>query len=322
MGLVALAPARAGHAQHAQHAETSPVVAKVGAVTITAADLERRLAAVPGFQLRTFGATPAEIKRVFLEHVMVRDALLAQAAEDRGLEHRTDVRERIHTVLRGAMLGRLRADTAPVDEDEVKAYYEKNAAKFHTPERYALWLIATRKREEAAALLTELHKDPSPKRWQELARAQSIDGPTAMRGGNLGFVNADGTTPEPGLKVSRAVIDAVEKLHDAEMSPDPVKDGERWVIVWRRQTMKSVERPVETETGSIKQMILYMRTQAKVKETLAALRKEHLGEHNPDLLDLFDVTPQGELTQVRRPGALPTGRHAPANPVPAPGSLR
>ena len=86
--------------------------------------------------------------------------------------------------------------------------------------------------------------------------------------------------------------------------------------------MKSVDRPVELEAGSIKQMLLHMRMDGEVKDTLARLRKQYLGEHNPDLLNMFDVTPQGELTPVRRPGSLPAGKRLFANPVPMPGTMR
>jgi peptidyl-prolyl cis-trans isomerase C len=301
------------------------VVAKVGAVTITAAELERRLALVPPFQLRTFGATPAEIKRAFLEKVLVREALLSQGAEGRQLASREDVEERLRGVLRSALLARIRAEVnaaAPIDDGEIKAYYEKNAAKFRSPERYTLWLIATRQREEAAEVIAELKKDPSPKHWSELCRARSIDGATAMRGGNLGLVSPDGTTSEPGLKVSPAVVAATEQLKDTEISPEPVKDGDRWVVLWRKQTMKAVERTIDQEAGPIKQMLLHARTDAKIKAAIAALRRDHLTEYAPDLVDLFEVGSQGDLTPVRRPGALPSGKRLPVNPVPAPGSLR
>ncbi len=56
-----------------------------------------------------------------------------------------------------------------------------------------------------------------------------------MRGGNLGFVSPDGTTPEPGIEGERAVLDAVAKLKDTQIGPEPVNDGNRWVVVWRRQ---------------------------------------------------------------------------------------
>ncbi len=321
-GLGLLAVAAEGRAPRA---DTSPVVARVGAMTITAADLERRLAALPVFQLRTFGATPAAARRAFLERVMVRDALLAQGGAEHGIADREDVQERIRGTLRNEILAHLRAEVArlnPVDDAEAKAYYEKNISKFRSPERRALWLIATKTEGDARAVIEDLHKDSSPKHWGELARAKSTDPGSAMRGGNLGFVAPDGTTPEPGLKVSAAVLEAVDKLKDAEISPEPVHDGDRWAVVWRRQTMKAVERPLELEAGSIKQMLLHARTDAKVKETVARLREQYLTDHNPDLLDLVEVSAQGELTPVRRPGAIPPARRTVATPVPVPGALR
>jgi peptidyl-prolyl cis-trans isomerase C len=316
-GALLLASAWEGRAVHA---DTSPVVARVGAYTITAADLERRMAAVPPFQLKSFGNTAAEIRKAFLEKVLVREALLAQGAVARDLLERDEVKDKVRGVMRSAMLARLRADVtrARVSDEDVKAYYEKNLAKFHSPPRLALWQIVVPKREEADAILTELKKDPTPKHWTDLARDKSIDQATKMRGGDLRFVAPDGTTSEPGVRVSRPVLDAAEKLKDAEISPEPVKDGDRWVILWRRQSMKAVDRPLELEAGSIRQILLHERTDAKIKEALATLRKEHLTDHEPEQLDAIDVTPQGDLSATRRPGALPQGKRAPVNPVPAP----
>jgi peptidyl-prolyl cis-trans isomerase C len=316
-GLVPLAPA-------AQAKEpvpvNSPVVAKVGHQVITVADLERRIAAVPPFQLRSFGTDAAQVKRNFLERVLVREALLAQGADDRSLATRDDVRDRMRGVLRTALLNRLKNDTVQntrVTDAEVRDYYAKNAAKFHTPERYALWIIATRRREEAQEIIDDLHKDASPKHWSEIAKAKSVDGPTMLRGGNIGFVFPDGTTSEPGVRVGASVVSAVRGLKDGQISPQPVQDGDRWVIVWRKQTMAAVDRAVDVEAGSIRQLLLHAKTDAKVKGEVAKLREEHLTEYNPDLVDLFDITPSGDMTPVRRPGSLPQGRRLAAMPVPA-----
>jgi peptidyl-prolyl cis-trans isomerase C len=303
----------------------SPVVARVGEVTITVADVERRLATVPPFQLRTFGGTPAEVRRNFVEKVLVREALLAQGAAGQGFAARDDVKERMRGVLRTAFMSRLKTDVVArtvVTDADIKAYYEKNSAKFNAPERVSLWIIATHKPDEAKEILDDLHKDGSPKHWAEIASKKSVDAATGMRKGDLGWVLPDGTTAEPGLKVSAAIMDAVSKLKDGEIAAEPIKDGDRWVVAWRRQTMKSVNRPVELEAGSIRQMLVHMRTDAKVKEAVAALRKENLHDHDADMVDLFDITPQGEITPMRRPGALPAGRRGAASPVPAPGSNR
>lgn len=306
-------------------ADTSPVVARVGDRTITAAELERRMANVPAFQLRTFGNTPDEIKRGFLERVMVREVLFAQGAEARGLAQRDDVRERMRGVMRTGMLTRIKEDVlknAPPTESDVKAYYEKNSAKYRSPPRVALWQIVVARQEEAREILAEMKKDPTPKRWNDLARDKSLDKVTNMRGGNLGFVLPDGSTNEPGVRVSPEVVKAADTVKDTELVPEPVKDGDKWVVVWRRQSMKPIERPLELETGSIRQLLLHERTDAKIKETIAALRKSHLRDHAPELLDVVDVNAGGELSPVRRPGAMPSGRRVVANPVPAPSSLR
>ena len=305
-------------------ADPSPVVAKVGSHTITAAELERRMAMVPPFQLRTFGNTPDEARRAFLSRVLVREALLAQGAEERGLEKRTDVREKIRSVMRNAMLAKLRTEvqeTAKPTEADVKEYYEKNASKYRSPPRVALWQIVVQKREDALAILAEVKKDPTPKRWSDLAREKSLDKVTNMRGGNLGFVHPDGTTSEPGVRVSLDVLKAVEAVKDTEIVPDPVKDGDRWAVVWRRQSMKAIERPLELETGSIRQILLHERSTAKMKESLATLRKDGLRDHHPELLELIELGSSGDLTPVRRPGTLPANRRQ-ASPAPSAGSHR
>ncbi|APR79397.1 Foldase protein PrsA precursor [Minicystis rosea] len=306
-------------------ADTSPVVAKVGARTITAAELERRLAMVPPFQLRGFGNGPDEIKKNFLERVLVREALLTQGAEARGLAEREDVKEKIRGVARSAMIAKLRAEVAQNEkpnEGDIRAYYEKNAAKFRTPARIGLWQIVVAKREEALDILAELKKDSTPKRWSELARERSLDRASNMRGGNYGFVLPDGTTNDPALKVSPEVLKAASAVKDAELVPEPVKDGDRWAVVWRRQSVAGVDRPVEMEMGSIRQILLHERTEAKIKETLAALRKSGVRENNPDLIEAVEVTGTGDITPVRRPGTMPSGKRPTASPTPAPGSLR
>ncbi|NUQ77919.1 MAG: peptidyl-prolyl cis-trans isomerase [Polyangiaceae bacterium] len=325
--LFATFPGAAVNAQ-APSPRSTEVLARVGSHVITVGDLERRLAGVPPFQLKAFGRNPDEVRKNFLERVLIRESLLSQAAIAEKLDQRADVQDRIRSVLRSIMLGSVRLDVAkgpPITDAEVKAYYDKNWAKFHAPARIAVWRILTATREEAAAVIQELKKDLSAKRWNELSREKSLDKATAMRSGNLGFVTPDGTTSDPSIKVPVEVMNAAMAVKDGELVPEPVAEGSRFAVVWRRQSMKPVERTLEQEAMAIRQILAHERVDGAVKSLLGKLRETHLAEHHPELVDQVEITSSGDLQPVRRPGTLPTSRRpsaAPPAPVPRPDGLR
>lgn len=299
-------------------ATSDAVVARVGAESITAGELARRIQAVPPFQLKMFGKSEAEIKRNFLERVLVRDLLLAQGAVDRKMDAEETVQDRVRATLRGALVQevRLSALSTPVTDADVQKFYDDNIDKFRAPQRIAIWRILVASREDAVKVLEELKKDGSVKRWNDLARERSLDKTTNMRGGNLGYVSPDGKTTDASIVVDSALLEAVKTLKDAEMSHEPVKEGERWAVVWRRQTMKAVERPLELEAPGIRQTIARMRTEAKLDAILDGARKD-VRDANPELVDELNVSAQGDLAPAQRPGVLQV-RRAPAG-LPQPG---
>jgi len=314
LGLAALAAVSAATSVRAD-APGDAVVARVGEQVITVRDVERRMAQLPPFQLRTFGKTPEEMRKRFVEEVLVRELLLSQGAAAAGLDARPEVQDRLRGVLRGTLLARLRATTAkesPVTDEEVSAYYEQNRGKFSSPPRVALWRILVATREEADAVLAELKKELSPKRWNDLARERSLDKTTSMRGGNLGFVAPDGSTAEPEVKVNAALIQAADKVKDAELVPEPVQEGERWAVVWRRQSMKAVNRTLEQEAPAIRQVIAHQKAEARVKGLVEQLRKDHLKDYSPDRVDQIEVSAKGEVGPAGQASAKPAGTAKPA----------
>lgn len=312
----------------ASSSPSSPVVARVGSRVITAAELERRLAEVPLYQLRAFGRTASEVRRGFLERVMVREILFAEGAAERKMAERPEVQDRLRGVLRAALLGRVREETAtgsPVTDAEVRAYYEQNRAKYRAPARVAIWRIVVASREEAQSILDDIKKDPNVKRWSDLAREKSLDKSNSMRSGNLGFVTPDGTTGEPDVKVSPEIIAAANAVKDGELVPDPVKEGDRFSVVWRRQSMREVERTLEQEALSISQILAHQKLETNLKSLLDKLHREEVALFSPELVDQIEITATGDLQQLRRPGVLPSSKRVgPASPAPAqrPGGLR
>ncbi|WP_437735933.1 peptidyl-prolyl cis-trans isomerase [Sorangium sp. So ce1335] len=296
------------------------VVARVGDKVITAAEVERRIAQIPPFQLQSFGRTPDEIRKNFVSQVLVRELLLAQGAAAQKLTERADVQDRIRGVLRAALLQRIQAEAAassPVTDEEVRAYYEANRDRFSAPPMVALWRVLVATREEAEAILAELKKDPSPQRFKDIAREKSLDKATHLRGGDLGFVAPDGSTSEPGLKLAPELLEAAARVKDGELVPEPVPEGDRFAVLWRRQSRRPVSRSLEQEAPSIRQILAHGKAEAQVKQLLERLRAQDVSGHAPELVDLVDITSTGDLQPLRRPGTLASSRR-PGAPPPSP----
>src|SRR4051812_25694692 len=149
--------------------------------------MEERLKSVPAFQLATFGKSPEERKRAFLEQVLVKEALYAEGAKARKLEATTPTKERIDDALRVARINLLKTELTILPE-EIAAFYVENQGRFDSPERVALYRILCATKEEAETALADAKQKGTLSRWNELARERSIDKATSLRGGNLGFV--------------------------------------------------------------------------------------------------------------------------------------
>lgn len=307
-------------------AETT-VVAKVGSRSITVDELNRRIAAIQPFLLRDYGKNPDELRRNFLEKVLIREALLAQGAIDAKLDEREDVKDRITAALRSAMIAKAREDVIknePVTDEQLKQYYEANINKFHTPPRIAISRILVATREEAAALIKELEADLSPAHWNAVTHEKSIDQVSAKRGGNYGHVSPDGATDDPGIRLDPAVVKAAEGVENGKLVPHPVQEGDRWAVVWRRGSMPAVERKLETEKVSIRGILTRERADKRLAELLARLRKETPHESDPEAVDAVDIGSSGKVHPARRPGVLsPQRPSAPPKPtMPGHGALR
>ncbi|MFW5741115.1 MAG: peptidylprolyl isomerase, partial [Myxococcota bacterium] len=215
------------------------VVARVGDAAITVGELERRLASVPPFQLRVYGSNADEIKRNFLERVLIPELLFARGAMQRGKDKDKDfeVRARRRDLLKSALLLDVRDKTledAKVSREEIEAYYKQNTQRYQTPARVAVWRILVQTREKAEEIIDQAKNTPTPKAWSELARKHSLDKTTSMRGGNLGFLTKEGISADGKTRVPEALAKAAFGVRDGEIVSEPVPEGSGFAVVWRR----------------------------------------------------------------------------------------
>ncbi len=308
-----LAPPRAAVADDA-----NTVVATVGNQKLTVGDVQQRLLSVPTFQLQTYGKTPRDIRKNFVEKVMVPEMLFAEEAKRRKLDQTPQVAYRIRGILRSAMLKAIKdgveQDKAISDKD-ITLYYVQHKSEFNTPKRLRIWRILVADKPTAEQIIKQAQGTNGAERWMEIARGKSLDKATAMRGGNLGFVRPDGRTETPRVRVDPALFAAADKVKDGEIVAEPVKEGDDWAVVWRRGSMPAVNRTKDDVAPTIRHALQRQRVEASTRDLLAKLEKEHVSERNDKLLQYVDVTQSGDVGAHERPGLLPR-RPPRGSPVP------
>lgn len=288
----ALAPAHAETDAAADEARRARVAVKVGDTTITVGELEDRLAAVPPLQLRTFGDGHGSVARKFVDEVLVRDLLLAAGAEQRGLAKELPWEHQLARARSNATLRALRKDLpspAAIPDEDVKRFYEENRSRFDSPERINVWRILVKTRDEAERVLADARADLTITKYNELAREHSLDKATNLRGGNLGFLAADGTSNEAGLRVDPALVQAAAAVKDGELVREPVPEAGAFAIVWRRATVPANKRTLEEATAQIRTTLYRERTETAERKLMADLRAKHVKDVNYDLLKIIEL---------------------------------
>ncbi len=286
------------------------VVARVGQTPITAREIERRLASV-GPTIKA--PSSAEAAKQVLDNLLVPEVRASLEAIQRGLDKGPRFADREREILRqaldDAMKGELVKENA-VKPEEIKAYFEANKSRFEQPPRLRLWRILLDDEETAQSVLKEAKAAGSPAKWGELARDKSRDTATNLRQGDLGFVHPDGNTDAPRVRVDAALFRAAEKVKDGELVPEPVKEGSKFAVVWRRGSLPAKSRTLEQERDAIRNLLERQRSERARAELVKRLRGELVREEHPELLEqvpdaLFSnraPRPRPRVSPLRRPG--------------------
>jgi peptidyl-prolyl cis-trans isomerase C len=297
------------------------VVARVGQNEVTVESVEQRMKTMPDFQLATFGDSPDKLRHAFLDQVMVKEALFAEAAKTKKLEEDPFVRDQVDQALRKARMLSLKSEINVTPAD-VATFYADNLGRFVSPARIGVLRILCATRDEAVAVLAEAKALGGLQHWNDLARERSIDKATSFRGGNLGFLAADGSSNEVSVKTDPALYAAASKVKDGELCPEPVPEGKGFAVVWRRGSTPAIRRTVDEEEGAIRQVLVRKKLEDATHALLKKLREERKVEEFPQLVDMVEVDAVGEVGPKKRPGIAPRKPPVPPAPSLTPQGLR
>jgi peptidyl-prolyl cis-trans isomerase C len=306
----------------AEVARRKAVAVRVGDREVTVGEVEDRIASVPRFQLSTMGDTPDAIRKKYVVEVIVPEVLLAAEAGKQHIEDDPNVRRNEERALANALKRSIKAEVGSpesVSMDDVRRYYNDNRAKFDTPQRFSVWRILCATREEAIAVIDAAKASLTVDTFTKLAREHSLDKATNMRSGNLGFIDAQGSSNEAGLKVNPAIASAAASVKDGQLFLLPVPEGPAFAVVWHRGTVAAVRRTPEEAASQIREMIHRQRLDDANQTLILKLRSEHLREYNDSVLNGIEVSSgNGEVTPRKRPGQVSplnaSGRASAAKP--------
>ena len=212
---------------------------------------------------------------------------LAAAARAAGIaDSPTFLREK-SDILSQAVLERLARQTPNPTDAEIESARGAARSEFDRPERVRIWRILVQDEAMARDLLAKLGTSVSPAAFRNLARDVSLDKATHERGGDLGFVAADGSTDVPEVSAEPALYAAAARLADGELAKQPVAEGRGFAIVWRRGTLPAIHGDDPVTREMIRQSLRRKRADLATRSLVTELKQRELKAWHPEHLQLL-----------------------------------
>ena len=235
-------------------AQEDKVVASVNGVAIKTSDVEMAAEDL----LAQLQSVPPKQRFQFLIEYLVERQLLAQAADKAKIASTDEYKRRLEYYSTKALRDSyFKTKIEPtISDEEAKKRYEEEIAKINPEEEVRARHILVKTEKEAKDVAAELKEGGN---FEEIAKAKSI-GPSAPRGGDLGYFTKDKMVPE--------FSEVAFKLKKDQISA-PVKTNFGWHII------KVEDRRMQQlqEFDAIKSRIRNVLLRQKVTEIADTLRK-------------------------------------------------
>jgi len=260
--------------------DNSKVLAIVNGEKITENDLQAELAGRPD-SFRKIVESP-EGRKMFVNRLVERK-LLMQTAEKEEIAKNPEIERKVQVYRERLLMEELRkkitSSPENITDQDLQAYYEQNKSQYNFPEMAHLRKIAVSGKSKADQLLKQLKA--APNKFEELAKAESEDLASKMRGGDIGYVQRASLVSQKGgsyplmtgNNLPPEIADKVFALGKNEISKVYQLEG-KYVIFQMVDHRPAKEQTFDEAKEQIKRTLEFERTQAKWKEYLDGLKKQ------------------------------------------------
>ncbi len=267
------------------------VAARIGDLTITLKEFERRLSEQAPYARARYGSI--ERKKEFLDNLVRFEVLAAEAAQ-RGYDRDPDVVQQMkQTMVRKLMSREVQGlvKLADVTDEEMRQYYEEHSDNYHKPEQVRVSQILVSDEARAKKVHADLVKRVNADRrnyrkvFADVARQSSEDAATKARGGDLRFFAKTEEGGTQGKAVSDAAF-AIKKVGDVTL---PFQDEAGWHILLLTGRKNRYDRTFEQVKRQIQNRIYRKKKREATDKYVADLKARARVEVHEDVLELVKV---------------------------------
>jgi peptidyl-prolyl cis-trans isomerase C len=280
----------------ADESRRAEVFAKVGTATITVGELEDIINARSPYARMRF--VDPEVLKEFADE-QVRSELFYQGAEKLGYAENPAVRQfvdqtLVQTFVREDFEEAVTPDDVPAED--VTKYYDEHSEEFRRPEMRRARHILVASEKEADTILEELRADAGAT-FRALAKQESLDTETNMRGGDLLYFTEDGKLvgKEGGESINPTLAKSAFALASTGDLSKPLDLGdEKWSVLELTGIRPERIQTLEQASGLIRRKLWRAEREGALDELMANLRTELQPELHPERMGAIVLEPSSE----------------------------
>jgi peptidyl-prolyl cis-trans isomerase C len=235
------------------------------------------------------------LKQFVENQVLAR--LIYHEGEKRGFADDPEILRQVSDLERRLVIQKVMQEqqSAPVTDEEVKAYYDSNPEEF-TTDRVQASHILVKEEELANDLRAKLEADPA--KFDELAKEHSTDRSNSSKGGDLGFFGR-------GRMVKEFEDAAFALTEDGQISP-VVKTRFGFHIIKRTGREDGTPKPFDEVKNQIRIRLINEKRRVQTEQFLDKIKKDASLTIDDQALAKFDVM-KGAPPEAEAHEAMPSG---------------